>query len=393
MRTFRVFSLIALAVLLLAMIAANPAMAQNRDDIYIIGVMEPMNKTELPGHIDFPYYVEVMDNILSAPPNNYVIKRIGADELEKAGYRFSSIKADVDIQPNQVQALCDQNRLDAVLTGKVEQLEGNLEPRFLAEAGRFLDFKIEGILYDRSGRKIWNKSVDAHYEFARKEGKFRPPFQTQVVDLYVSKTKELATGLIDRIGTKVTDREPPTIQFENIRSGDKIKTSCIILKGLVSDNSKVDSITVNGQDFPLRKPEKNVEMFYPVQVPHGKPGQRVTVTIEAKDIYGYSYAKELDLKWDTSVKGVVTSLNPGSVSIGLSDADFKRTSVGMGFWIYSVDEFRDPLSSSRMRMFTVDKVGPVVIIKRFPDKNVVQAKFLKGQEALIDQVKKDDIAK
>jgi hypothetical protein len=35
----------------------------------------------------------------------------------------------------------------------------------------------------------------------------------------------------------------------------------------------------------------------------------------------------------------------------------------------------------------------VVIIKRFPDKNVVQAKFLKGQENLIDQVKKDDIAK
>lgn len=373
--------------------AAAPAQAQERDDIYIIGIVEPLNKTELPGHIEFPYFGEVMENILTSPSNNYVVKQIDLEDLEKVGYRFSSIKPDVDIQPSQIEKLCDNNRLDAVLTGKIELIERNLEPRFLAEAGRIMEFKIEGILYDRYGRKLWSKSLQDHHEFTRDKGKFKPPFQTQVVNFYVEMIQRLSKNLIDRIGTRPVDREPPTIQFENIHSGDKIKTTCIILKGKVSDNSKVDSIVVNGQVFPLRRPMKDVEMFYPVQVPHGRPGSRLKVVIEARDIYGFSYAKELSLKWDTPVKGIVTSINPDTISVGFTASDFKQVPVGMGFWIYSVDEFRDPLSSQRFRMFTVEKIGPVVVVKRFPNKNVVQVKFLKGHEQLMDTVKKDDIVK
>ncbi|MCD4783579.1 MAG: hypothetical protein K8T10_07085 [Candidatus Eremiobacteraeota bacterium] len=373
---------------------SSPCMAQDRDDIFIIGIVEPLNKTQLPGHISFPYYGEVMENILTSSSNNYVVKLIHLDDLEAVGYRFSSIKPDVDIQPSQITKLCDNNRLDAVLTGKLELIERNLEPRFLAEAGRILEFKMEGMLYSRQGRVVWSKTIQDHHEFTREKGKFKPPFQTQVVDFYVSIIKRLSNSLIDRIGTHRIDREPPTIQFENIQSGDTINTTCIILKGLVSDNSKVDLITVNGQKFPLRRPMKEVKMFYPVQIAHGRPGSRVLVTIKAEDIYGFSYAKELSLKWTTnSIEGIVSSINPDTVSIKLSTGDFKRTRRGMGFWIYSVDEFRDPLSYYRYRMFEVQKVGPVVVVKRFPKKNVVWVKFLKGHEKLMDLVKKGDIAK
>jgi len=390
----RLFVILFLILSFMIGFISSPCMAQSRDDIYIIGIVEPLNKTQLPGHINFPYYGEVMENILTSSSNNYVVRMIHLDDLENVGYRFSSIKPDVDFQPSQIEKLCDNNRLDAVLTGKIELIERNLEPRFLAEAGRIMEFKMEGILYDRHGRVVWSKSIQDHHEFTREKGKFNPPFQAQVVDFYVSIIKRLATRLIDRIGTRRIDREPPTIQFENIQSGDTIYTTCIILKGIVSDNSKVDSITVNGQKFPLRRPMKEVRMFYPVQVPHGRPGSRVMVTIEAKDIYGFSYARELSLKWTTNpVEGIVSSINPDTLSIKLGRGDFKRTKRGMGFWIYSVDEFRDPLSYYRYRMFEVQKVGPVVITKRFPRKNVVWVTFLKGHEKLMDRVKKGDIAK
>lgn len=384
------------AILMIGIIAlfnAAPANAQASRDIYVIGVVEPLNKTQLPGHIDFPYYGEVMEEILSSPANNYIVKRLDHRHLEKAGYHFSSIKPDTDLQGEQIRKLCKQNRLDAILTGKILLVQRNLEPRFMAEAGRHMDLELEGQMFGRDGRLIWSKKIRETHEFTREKGKFKPPFYTQRVNFIVKLSRKLAKSLIDRIGTKPLDREAPTIEFENIRSGDKIRTTCVILKGKVTDNSKVDSISVNGQDFPLKRPEREVEMFYPVKIPHGAKGQRVYVTIEAKDIYGFKYVKELDLTWSTPVKGVVTSVNPDTLSIGLSWSDFKRTPRGQGFWIYSIDEFVDPLSSRRFRMFTAEEVGPVVVVKKFDRKAVVHVKFLKGQEKLLNRVKKKDIAK
>jgi hypothetical protein len=384
-----------MAILILAAFAlffSAPAQAQDRD-IYIIGVVEPLNKTENPGHIEFPYYGEVMQEVLSSPANNYIVKILDSQELEAAGYRFSSVKNDVDLQSDQIQKLCLDNRLDALLTGRIKNVERNLEPRFMAEAGRFMDLEMEGLLYDRTGKLLWNKTVSGSYEFTRKEGKFRPPFHAQVVGYYSEKTRELARSLIDRIGTKPSDREAPAIDFESIRSGDKIRTTCLILKGKVSDNSKVDKIIVNGQEFPLLAPQKDVDMFYPVKLPNGVKGQRVLITIEARDIYGFKFVKELNLTWDTPVKGIITSVNPDTISMGFSGEDFKKVVNGTGFFIYSIDEFVDPLSSHRFRMFTADLVGPVVVVKTFPSKGVVQAKFFKGHEKLIEMVKKNDIAR
>jgi hypothetical protein len=134
-------------------------------------------------------------------------------------------------------------------------------------------------------------------------------------------------------------------------------------------------------------------MFYPVKLPNGVKGQRVLITIEARDIYGFKFVKELNLTWDTPVKGIITSVNPDTISMGFSGEDFKKVVNGTGFFIYSIDEFVDPLSSHRFRMFTADLVGPVVVVKTFPSKGVVQAKFFKGHEKLIEMVKKNDIAR
>ncbi len=385
--------ILATIVTMLLMICLGSATVQADSDIYIIGVVEPLNKTELPGHIDFPYYGEVMQEVLSSPANNYIVKILTTKDLADAGYHFSSIKNDVDMQPDQIRTLCQQHRLDAILTGKILDVQRNLEPRFMAEAGRFMDFEIEGLLYNREGQLVWNKTVRGTHEFTREKGKFHPPFYTQAVNFYVEKTRELSRSLIDRIGTKPLDREAPSIDFDNIRSGDKVKTTCIILKGRVSDNSKVDAITVNGQEFPLRQPQREVEMFYPVKIPHGVSGQNVLITIEARDIYGFKYVKELNLKWEAPVRGIVTSVNPDTLSVGFSYSDFQRVPIGQGFWLYSIDEFVDPMSSSRFRMFTAEEIGPVVVVKKFPNKRVVHVQFFKNQEKLIERAKKNDIAK
>jgi hypothetical protein len=386
---------IALLLLLLSIFSlSGNSYAQARpDEIYIIGVVEPLNKTDQTGHIDFPYYGEVMRDILSSSANNYIIKILDERDLRDAGYRYSCIKPDVDLQPDQIRSLCDKNRLDAVLTGRIKVMDRFLEPRFLEEAGRKMNFEMEGLLYARNGQQVWCKTVTSEYEFIREKGKFKPPLNTQLANFYADMTKALAQDLIGRIGTRLIDREPPTIEFENIRSGDKIKTTCIILKGKVSDKSGVDSIVVNGQIFPVPHPQKEIEMFYPVKVPHGIPGQQLHVIIEARDIYGFSYARELNLKWDKSVKGIVTSINKDSVSVALDPSDMKRVPIGTGFYIFSVDDFRDPLSPNRMKMFTTEEIGPAVVVNKFPNKSVVQVKFLKNQDKLMDQVKKDDIVK
>lgn len=377
----------------LMLTGSMPVFAQATGDIYLIGVVEPLNKTELPGHIDFPYYGEVMQDVLQSSPNNYIVKILDAEDLAAAGYSFSSIKNDVDLQPDQIKALCDNNRLDAILTGKITEYSREMVPRLFDPGGRRIKFTCEGILYDRDGRKIWSQSVSTDEEFKREQDQFKPPQYTQLVNVFVRDTKKLAASLIDRIGTRPTDREAPVIEFENIRSGDLVTTTCIILKGKVTDNSRVDTITVNGQNFPLRLPQKEVEMFYPVKVPMGNKGQRVVITVTAKDIYGFSHSKEYDLKWGTPIKGIVTSVNRDNLSVGLTNSDFNRTPKGLGFWVFSVDEFVDPLSSHRMRMFTADQIGPVVVVSKFPNKQVVQVQFFKGQEDLINLVKKDDILK
>ncbi len=379
--------------MLLTFVFSMHANAQATDDIYIIGVVEPLNKTELPGHIPFPYFGEVMYDDLTSSSNNYIIKMINDEDLEEVGYRFSSLKPDSDLQPGQIKKLCENHRLDAILTGKIKVVDYELIPRFMSEAGRATTFEIEGILYGRDGNQIWADTVKKDYEFTRDKGKFVPPYKTQLVNLYASECRTLANSLTGKIGTKPQDRQPPVIEFENIKSGDDVKSTCIILKGKVTDNSKVDSIIVNGQDFPVKAPSKEVEMFYPVQIPDGVKGQKVLVTIEAKDIYGYTYAKQLNLTWATPIKGLVSSINPETISIKFSSADFGRVNTGIGFYVYSIDEFRDPLSSHRMRMFTAVKTGPVVVTKRYPNKNVVHAQFLRGHEALMGQVKKNDIAK
>ncbi len=384
-----------LAVFLLAFLffasADKAVWAAPSDDIYIIGIVDPLNKSETIGHMPFPYFREVMKDALVNSPNNYIIKFITEDDLMDVGYYYSSVRSDPDMSSDQIKQLCLNNKLDAVLTANILNINQSMISRLFDGGGRKVDYKAEGIMYDRDANKIWSYTTETSKEYVREGDKFIPPQYTQMVNVFMDDTKKMAANLVSKIGTHSLDRQAPVIELTNFRSGDSVKTTCIVLKGKVSDNSKIAKITVSGQDFPLLKPQKEVAMFYPVSLSQGVKGQRVNVNITATDIYGYTATKDIDLIWDTPIGGYVTQVNKDSVSVRLSDNDFKNAVIGTGFMLWNVNQVSDPMSSTKF--YTLEKVGPVVVSDKFGDKNIVHVQFFKGSENLLMNVKKGDILK
>ena len=387
----RFWAIFLFAFLFLAASGYKAVPAYASDGIYIIGIVDPMNKSETIGHVPFPYFREIMKDILVNSPNNYIVKFITEEDLMDTGYYYSSIRPDFDLSSEQIKRLCLNHKLDAILTANILNINQSMVSRLFDAGGRKIDYKAEGLMYDRDGNKIWSYTTETSKEYVREGDKFTPPQHTQMVNVFIDDTKKMASNLIGKIGGHQLDRQAPVIELTNLKSGDNVKTTCIVLKGKVTDNSKIAKITVNGQEFPLLKPMNEVSMFYPVSISQGIKGQRVNVKITATDIYGYTAEKDIDLIWDKPVDGYVTQTSKNVVSVKISGESFKNTAIGTGFILWNVNQVSDPMSSTRF--YTLEKVGPVVVTDKFPSKNIVHVQFFKGSENLIMDVKKGDILK
>jgi len=179
-------------------------------EIFIIGVMEPSNKTEIPGHIDFPYLPEKLEQLLTDA--RYKVIPINRQMLEDAGiYLYSSIAPDKSLAPNDIMHLAKKYKFDALMTGNIYTLQTKTESDIFT-VKRFYNLNIEGVLYyGKDGSELWKGSI-------QKYEKIKPTSESsdtekQKLDINIDASQKIGDALIQVIGTKPKDNEPPIIEI------------------------------------------------------------------------------------------------------------------------------------------------------------------------------------
>ncbi|MFH1452929.1 MAG: hypothetical protein ABIH00_02975 [Armatimonadota bacterium] len=379
-------NLIFTVMVLLCLVVFSPlpadAAGDSYQDLYIIGVMQPFNTTDIPGHIDFPYYPERMQEILTQ--NNYVIVPIDTDMITDLKiFPYSSLRPDKPFTKDQIAKICKQYRLDGLLAGNLSQMAKYGVPQFLSSMQQKWKFTLEGILYDgKSGDVLWSDTV--WRDDSIDQGKDAPPVKKQILTFTLSAIDELGNSFINKIGAKPRDNEAPSITVTVPKESQGIKTLCVLLQGNITDSSKVDSLIVNGVDYGIW-PQKTLQMSYPVEYPPGRVGEKLTLEVTARDIYGNTATKEMTLARKNPIKAVVIKCNADSFVIN------KGSTGGvypeLAFIAYSINDFRDPLTG--VTMYEAVPLGPVVVTKC--DKNTSVCQFIKDRVNLSNRIKVNDI--
>jgi hypothetical protein len=356
--------------------------ADDYSNLYIIGIMQPFNKTQIPGHIDFPYYPEEMDQILTQ--NNYMTVLIDPDMLNDINIEpYSSLTSDKPLSTDQIKAICTKYKLDALLTGNITEIAQYGVPQFLSSMDKKWKISIEGVLYNgKDGSVIWQDS--ASRDESINQGKTAPPAQKQVLDINVSAIDELGKDLINKIGFKSRDVSAPSISINNPKDSQDMKTLCVLLQGTVSDQAKIQQLLINGVDQNIW-PQKSFNLSFPVIYPPGRVGEKLKLTVTAIDIYGNMSTREIAMFRKNPIRAVVTKCNPDSfvVNKGVKDGVFN----GLAFVAYSINYFKDPLTG--ITMYESVPLGPVVVTSC--DDNTSTCQFVKDKDNLINRIKVDDL--
>jgi len=163
-----------------------------------------------------------------------------------------------------------------------------------------------------------------------------------------------------------------------------LRSTTVLLLGRVSDDSKVWSLSVNGVDMNIC-PQKNFEMYYPIKLEEKRPGEKETFTVTARDIYNNTASRDMVLYWGKTIIAYVKKID--GKDILLNKGMFDGVQKGMGFTVYGVDTFKDPLSG--VPIYTTTEIGAVIVTTVYNDTSI--ATFIKPEQA--SKVKKGDIVK
>lgn len=378
---FLLTAMVLLCFIALAPLQANAA-AGSYQDLYIVGVTQPFNTTEIPGHIDFPYYPERMQEILTQ--NNYIVVPIDTEMITDMGiFPYSSLRPDRPFTKDQITGICKNYKLDALLTGNLSEIAKYGVPQFLSSMDQRWKFTLEGVFYDgKTGETIWSDT--ASRDESINQGRDAAPAQKQLLTFTLSAIDELGGELINLIGAKQRDNDAPTINVKAPKESQGIKTLCVLLQGDVTDSSKVARIIINGVDYGVW-PQKSFQLSYPVVYPPGRVGEKLTLEITAKDIYGNTATKEMTLTRKSPIRAVVTKCNSDSFVVNKGSQD--GVYPGLSFVAYSINDFRDPLTG--VTMYEAVPLGPAVVTQCGASSSTCQ--FLKDRTDLSNRIKVNDI--
>ncbi|MFH0801405.1 MAG: hypothetical protein V2A78_03340 [bacterium] len=378
-----VFLVVFLAGCALALALAYPALAIPRDlldDIAIVAVMEPLNKTTVPGHIDFPYFPEKMGQMLSEA--NYRVIPITQKMLADEGIKlYSSIGPDRSLTAAEVSLLAKKLRFDALVTGNIYELQVRTERQFLFMK-KFYDFTMEGQLYYKDGRELWHGRIRKYDREIRSDDSRE--IEKRKVFTNILTSQEIGDSLLAELGRKPDDRDPPEIAISSPSKVQVLKSTTIILKGEVADNSKVWQLSVNGRDMQI-VPHKRIEFSYPIRLEEKRAGERETIQVTARDIFENSASVEVPLVWGKTLNAYVKEIKGSDILI--NKGRYQGVENGMAFTVHSVEKFNDPLSG--VPMYNVRELGAVVVTNVYD--NTSAATFLSSE--LAGRVKKGDILK
>jgi hypothetical protein len=379
-----VFLLVVLAGCSLALVlsgeAARAIPHDVLEDISIVAVMEPLNKTAVPGHIDFPYFPEKMSQMLSEA--NYRVIPITQKMMADEGISlYSSIGPDRSLTAAEISLLARKLKFDALITGNIYELQIRTERQFLF-VKKFYDFTLEGLLYYKDGRELWRGRIRKYDREMRSDDSRE--IEKRKVFINILTSQEIGDALLAELGRKQDDKDPPVINISYPSKVQVLKSTTIVIKGEVEDNSKVWSLSVNGRDMQI-VPNRRIEFSYPIRLEEKRAGERDSIQIAARDIFENSATVELPLVWGKTINAYVKEIK--GTDILINRGRYQGVENGMAFTVHSVEKFNDPLSG--VPMYNVRELGAVVVTNVYDN---TSAAVLMSPE-LAGRVKKGDILK
>ncbi len=211
-----------------------------------------------------------------------------------------------------------------------------------------------------------------------------PPWQKQLLDIDIKTVTELATALISSIGPRPRDSEPPVIDIKKPVDAQAIRTSVILVLGEISDNSKVYSLRINGEEKDIL-PDRQIKLYYPISYIFGNEREQVSLSVEAKDIYGNTSTRTVGLVWGKPVWGLITKIEGKDILIDIGSK--QGVTIGMTFMACNVETYRDPITGKNM--FNFIEVGPVYVKRVYSNRS--ECTFIHPERA--ERMKKGDMVR
>jgi len=351
-------------------------------DVFVIGIIEPYNRTEISGRLEIaPLFVEMMEKLFIDA--NYRVVRISQDMLYQSGYRvYHEDEPDTPLDSDQIIRLCEKYKIDVMVTANIYDYQKRSKAEFF-HMKEFWKLSLEGLVFSGKTGKLALKVPLAREERVWFDS-YAPPWQKQILSIDKQAITDLASGLLDKMGRKPRDTEPPVIDVRKPQDAQILRTTVVLLLGEISDTSEVYSITINGEEKEI-VPRKSVKLYYPISYVFGKEKEHTTLSIVAKDIYGNTSSRTIGLAWGKPIWGYITKIEGKEISVNVGSR--QGVARGMTFMACNIETFRDPVTG--LPMFNFIEVGPVYVTRVYLNKS--DCTFIHQEKA--ERMKKGDIVR
>jgi len=336
-----------------SMVPLPPLAPVDFSNVLIIGVVEPTNRTGVPGHLSFPYMLDEMKDELGK--SNYKIIPITPAMLQEQGINlYSTTTPDLDLTTKQIIDLGTTYHLDALMTGTLTYCSQRTEPQ-LFQLRRFWHVELAGTLYEvKNGNPVWRGNIirEERLDTAKDPG----AEDAIKVQTDIDAVEDLADLFLKDAGTKPADTTAPVITINYPTSANKLRTEVIILLGNVTDATRVASLEFNGVVVDVY-PKAEVAIYQPVYLPYTEGDKIATVTIKATDIFGNTATTQMGLERTAPLKGFVKRIDQDSVQVDIGT--WNGVAKGMSFMLYNLVKSRDPVTGQAT--YNATPVDPVVV--------------------------------
>lgn len=352
------------------------------ESVYIIGIIEPYNRTEIAGRLEIgPLFVERMEKLFTEA--NYRVVRISNEMLYQDGFSiYHEAESDTPLEQDQIIRLSEKYKLDALVTGNIFYYQKRSKSEFF-HMKEFWKISVEGLVFSgKTGKPLLK--VPLEKEERVYIGPSSPPWQKQILDTDIKTVTELGSYLLASMGEKPRDTEPPLIDIKKPLDAQISRTTVTLVLGEITDRSKVYSLSINGEDKNIT-PDGVVKLYYPVTYIYGKEKEPVTLSLLAKDIYDNTATRTIGLIWGRPLWGVITKVGGKEILIDMGSA--QGVAVGMTFMACNVETYRDPITGRNM--FNFVEVGPVYVKRVYSHKS--ECTFINPEKA--ERMKKGDIVR
>ncbi|MDQ7824604.1 MAG: hypothetical protein RDV48_17515 [Candidatus Eremiobacteraeota bacterium] len=380
-------NLAALALIIaafLSLVGPSFAFTEKPDwnEVYIVGIIEPYNRTEIAGRLELaPLFVERMEKLLTDA--NYKVVRITNEMLYRDDFRvYHETEPDTPLDTEQIVRLSKQYKLDALVTGNILSYQKRSKAEFF-HLKEFWKVSLEGLVYSgKTGSPLLRVPVNKEERIYLDSQS--PPWQKQILDIDVAAVTECAGSFLAAMGRKPQDREAPLIDIRKPQDAQVLRSTVVLLLGEVTDSSPITFLSVNGEEKELF-PKKNLKLYYPVTYMYGKEKEHATLTVVAKDMYGNTSSRTIGLTWGKPVRGEITKVQGKDILINVGSR--QGVSGGMLFMACNVETYRDPATG--LLMFNFVEVGPIYVTKVYTNRS--ECTFIHPEKA--ERMKKGDMVR